>query len=74
MLHGGPKTTYRLLQALDNLADLNLNLKTLKISICENGCEAFYKDNANTTLCNHCDAKRWKHCNQQCNDENGLKM
>jgi hypothetical protein len=74
MLRDQPRTSYRLLKALDNLAELNISLRTFKIPICDNGCEAFYKDNWASTVCNHCSLKRWKCCDPECNDENGIKM
>jgi hypothetical protein len=74
MLKDNPRSKYRLLKALDNLADMKPNLRTFKIPICNNGCEAFYKENADSTTCNHCSLKRWKHCGEECNDENDIKM
>ena len=74
MLSDKSLTSYRMLQALDNLADVNLHLRTSTIDICDNGCEAFYKQNWKSLRCNHCHKNRWRQCDEQCNDENNMKM
>jgi hypothetical protein len=74
MLREKSLSTYRMLQALDNLADINLNLRTFIIEICGNGCVPFYKQNWNSLRCSVCNKCRWRDCDEQCNDENHMKM
>ena len=67
-------TSYNLLKVLNNAADLNLNLRTFVIDICENGCVAFYKETVNNICCKECKKRRWNYCEEACNDLNNNKL
>ena len=74
LLKDAPTTSYRLLKVLDNLADVNLNLRTFIIDICINGCSPFYQETMNDVSCSHCKVKRWNYCDEACNDHLKTRM
>jgi hypothetical protein len=71
---GEAPSTYQLLQVMQNLADMTDNLRTFKFDTCPDGCLPFYRDDKLLNCCSQCDKPRWKHCTDECFDEEGVKL
>jgi hypothetical protein len=64
---------YFLLKSIDNLAQFDDILHTVKVHCCIKGCHAFYRDKALLNFCPKCHECRWKQCDANCY-EDGQKV
>ena len=46
---------YFLLKCIDNLSDLNVELRCIQVDVCEKGCMLFHKDKKDLNFCSECD-------------------
>ena len=57
---------YYLSKAIDNLADINITLRTVIVHTCIKGCISYYRDKAYLNFCPECAECRWKQCTENC--------
>ena len=67
-------STYKLLQCLYNMADMQNTLRTFKFDTCVDGCTPFFKDTVLVHQCISCNKPRWKSCKNTCVDGEGDKI